>query len=369
MRQKYVFLVLGFLLLGTLVQSQDLTLTVNDLVIEQWLDGGFHLFVKKKPEIRSVLITESTRDPTMTTDQYAYRVQEWNPINGREIRLIDGQPLSSENENIFLISSTVANHPELGEVFHIFIPWLLNYGYENTRHGELYVSDGTYLNIRAFTLPYGDYRGPFKDNPFTLMVNQMAIQVPPGFYMKATEESFKAITQQGGGSLVYSKGAEDLVEKIKSILEKEEGSKIDVVVCLDTTGSMEKKINAVKADLVPMLREIIQGFDNFRIGMVLFKDYYQEYLTRILPFTNDLDRIQRDLNAITTRGGGDIPEAVHEALYDGITRFSWEAENRVMILVGDAPPHPRPKGKITEAMVFEAAAVSNIQISAILLPP
>jgi hypothetical protein len=263
----------------------------------------------------------------------------------------------------------VAYHPDFGEVFHIFIPWLLNYGYENTRHGELYVSNGTYLNLRAFALPYADYRGPFKDNPFILNVNQRVIEVPPGVYMKAAEEGFKAIAQQGGGSLVYSRGAEDVVEKIKTILKKEEGNNVDIVVCLDTTGSMEKKINAIKRDLVPMLRELTQGFDDFRIGMVLFKDYYQDYLTRIVPFTHDLDRIQRDLNAITVRGGGDIPEAVHEALYDGATRFPWEAKSRVMILIGDAPPHLRPKGRITEAMVFEAVAVRNIKVSAIVLPP
>jgi Mg-chelatase subunit ChlD len=257
----------------------------------------------------------------------------------------------------------------MGEVFHIFIPWIINFGYQNTRNGEVYVSDGTYFNIRAFSLPYGDYRGSFRDNPFTLEVIQKVPEDPPtGEYLKATEDAFKEITESGKGELIYSKGPEDLVEKIKAALEREKGKSVDIVLCLDTTNSMKNDIDAVRSRLIPMLSGIIADFSGFRIGMVLYKDYYDEYLNRVIPFTGDFSVFQKNLNAIVVRGGGDIPEAVHEALYTGATKFPWEAESRLMILIGDAPPHLRQRGKISKAMVDAEVEKNNIKVNAIILP-
>jgi Mg-chelatase subunit ChlD len=131
---------------------------------------------------------------------------------------------------------------------------------------------------------------------------------------------------------------------------------------------MKDDIAAVRTRIIPMFQEIITGFSSFRIGMVLYKDYYEEYLNKVLPFTDDFAVFQRNINSIQVRGGGDIPEAVYEALYEGAVKFPWEAESRIMILVGDAPPHPRPRGVITKEMVDEAIASNNLKVSAIILP-
>jgi hypothetical protein len=364
---KQVSLILLLCLLPLSAFSQDLSLEPGDLVIEQKTASGFHLYIRKKPGISSVLLTESTRDPSLRSDNYAYRAAEWNEVNGDEVRLIDGVPIPKEDNIHSLIDSTPEVHPQLGEAFHIFIPWLIYYGYENTRHGELYVANGTYLNIRAFYLPCGDYRGSFKDNPFILNVTQKPQEAPEGNYMKETEDAFNEIAQ-GGGYLVYSSGPSDLVDRIKTILEEEKGNTLDLVLCLDTTASMKDDIAAVRTRIIPMFRDIIADFTSFRIGMVLYKDYYEEYITKVLAFTDDFAVFQRNLNSIQVRGGGDIPEAVYEALYEGAVKFPWEAESRIMILVGDAPPHPRPRGMITKEMVDEAVASNSLKVSAIILP-
>jgi hypothetical protein len=312
-----------------------------------------------------VLITETTRDPALQSDNYAYRAAEWNPVNGDEIRLLDGRPIPRENNLFSLISSRTENHPALGEVFHIFIPWILYYGYENTRHGEVYVANGTYLNLRAFSLPYGDYRGPFMDNPFMIQATQRQYEGPPGNYSSEAASSFAQI---GSDKFLYATGPDDLVDKIKTVLEPEKGKSVDIVICLDTTESMKDDIDAVRRMLIPMLRETVNDFTDWRIGMVLYKDYNDEYLNRVIPFTQDFSLFQRNIDAIRARGGGDIPEAVYEALYEGAVQFPWEAESRVMILIGDAPPHPRQRGRISQTMVEDAVRERNIKVSAILLP-
>ena len=353
---------------GFSLPAQDLSISGDDLRIDLRPDGGFHLFVRKKPDIGSVLLTESTRDPSGLADNYAYRADEWNSINGDEIRILNGVPIPRENRIYSLISSTVVSHPELGAAFHIYIPYVLYYGYEGGRNGEVYLADGTYLNIRAFAYPYADYRGPFMDNPFELEAKQEMASPPDGLYMPETLDSFTEIARTGGGELIYSGGPEDLIALIQEALEQEKGKDLDLVICFDTTGSMRPYIDPVRRMLIPALRQRLDDFPSFRIGMVLYKDYREEYLTRVVPFTTDFEYFQRYLNSITARGGGDIPEAVYEALYDGATRFNWTADAKVMILIGDAPPHPAPRGRITKEMVDEEVAARGIKVHAIILP-
>lgn len=347
----------------------DLSITARDLRIEQRVDGGYHLFIRKKPDIASVLLTESTRDPALKADNYAYRTPEWNPINGDEIRYLNGKPISKESKIWSLIDSTAESDSEFGEAYHIYIPYILNYGYSWTRHGEIYVVDGTYLNIRAFEKPYGDYQGGFKDNPFVLRVVQKPLEGPPeGNFMKDTVHAFTEIAAAGKGELVYSTGVDDIVPKIKKVLETHQGRSVDLVLALDTTASMRDDIDSVKAMLIPMLQDIIKGFTSFRIGMVLYKDYFEEYLYKVIPFTDNFVSFQRTLNAIRVGGGRDIPEAVYEALYAACTKFFWMAEERLVILIGDAPPHPRPRGDITKEMLDQAAAEGELKINVMILP-
>jgi hypothetical protein len=373
--RKSFFLALGavlFFAAGLFAQNSpntDLSITADDLRIEQRVDGGFHLFIRKKPGIGSVLLAESTRDPSLQEDNYAYRVAEWNTVNGNETRIIDGVPLSREQRIWSIIDSTPESHPELGQAFHLYIPYLLYYGYENTRHGEVYVVDGTYFNLRTFALPYGDYRGSFLDNPYVLQVTQKPLEGPPeGNYMKDTVEAFADIASSGKGELVWSTGPADLVKKIGKILEQEKGKTVDLVLCLDTTSSMRDDIDEVRTALIPMISDLISEFSSFRIGMVMYKDYFDEYLNRVIPFTTDFAQFQRTLNAIRVGGGRDIPEAVYEALYEGAVKFPWEADSRLIILIGDAPPHPRQRGSVSKEMVDKAVAEKNLKVNAIILP-
>jgi Mg-chelatase subunit ChlD len=231
------------------------------------------------------------------------------------------------------------------------------------------VVDGTYFNIRAFQLPYADYRAAFKDNPFILKVTQKPLEGPPeGNFMKDTVDAFKEIATAGQGELVWSTGADDVVPKIKKILEEAKGKRVDLVIAFDTTSSMKDDIDSVRRMLIPMLKDILKDFASFRIGIVLYKDYFEDYLNRVVPFTEDFSKFQATLNGIRVSGGRDIPEAVHEALYEAAVKFPWEAEERLIILIGDAPPHPRQRGSISKDMVDKAVLERELKVNAIILP-
>jgi Mg-chelatase subunit ChlD len=101
---------------------------------------------------------------------------------------------------------------------------------------------------------------------------------------------------------------------------------------------------------------------------VLYRDYFEEYLTRVLPFTEDLEALQKRIDGVRVAGGRDIPEAVHEALEAAIRGYEWQADSRIIVLVGDAPPHPRPRGKVTEESVKREAKEKGIALYTIILP-
>ncbi|MDR3276768.1 MAG: VWA domain-containing protein [Treponema sp.] len=373
-------LILLLLLSSQAPNTQDLSIGAGDLLIEPGEDGGYHLYIRKKPGINSVLLTESTKDPQGKLDNYAYRAPEWNSINGDELRVLNGAPIPGEDRIYSLIDSTPETHPALGAAFHIFLPYILSYGSADTRHGEVYVAEGTWINIRAFSMPYADYRGRFQENPFVFtMVQRTPEEIPPvefppledppetpaGNYLSDAVSAFRDIA---GRDFVQATGPEDMVEKIGDLLRRGQGQRVDLVLCLDTTSSMKNSINVIKRQLMPMLKEMSAQFTDLRLGLVLYKDYYDDYLNRVIPFTRDLDVFQASLNRASASGGRDVPEAVYEALYEGAVRFPWEAEVRLMILIGDAPPHLRPQGNITKEMLDLETGLRNIRVGAILLP-
>ncbi|MDR1231183.1 MAG: VWA domain-containing protein [Spirochaetaceae bacterium] len=369
MKPSFLFAACAGVFLCTFpLAAQDLSIGAADLRVTQGADGGFHLYIRKKPDVHAVLLSESVRDPAMREDNYAYRALEWNAVNGDEIRVMDGEVIPRDRNIWSLIDSTLEPHGEFGSAFHIYIPYIINYGYPWTRNGEVYVGNGTYFNIRAFEKPYGDYSGAFRDNSFLLEVNQSPLAGPPvGNYMRDTVDAFNEIAEAGRGEAVRSIGPADIITTIGSILRKERGDTLDLVFALDTTASMRDDITEIRKNLANLLAEETRGFRSFQVGMVLYKDYGDTYITKTVPFTSDLNKFQRSLLGITTGGGRDIPEAVYEALYEA-SRFRWQAESRLVILIGDAPPHPRPRGRVTKETAAQALDAQQVKVSVIILP-
>jgi hypothetical protein len=362
------WLPLVFLVFLPSLWGEDLSIGPEDVRIDLSTEGGYHLRVRKKPEMSSILLTESTEDPLKKADTFAYRTGIYNAINGDEQRILNGQVLKREGM-YFLVDSTPTPDTEFGEAFHIFIPYILEYGYPWSRQGEVMVLDGTYLSIRAFSKPFADYTGAFKDNPFILRISQQPLEGPKeDNFMPDTVREFSKLADDTEGESIKTLGQEDMIEQIKKIVDKQKGRTLDLVIALDTTQSMHDDIPYIRKLLVPMLSERIKRFDDFRIGLVLYRDYMEEYLNRTSPFIKDLAAFQRAIDSVRVAGGRDIPEAVHEALYAGIHKFDWKAESRIIILIGDAPPHPRPRGAVTEEMVINDARTKDITLFSIILP-
>lgn len=356
--------------------AQDLSVLPEDVRIIQSPEGGYRLFIRKKPDIASVLITETTRDPAMQADNYTYRTERFNTVNGNERRILDGRFLDENPENeglYFLTDSTPSADPEFGEAFQIWIPYILQYGFPGTRHGEVQVLNGTFLNIRAFAKPYADYSGAFQDNPYRLKVTQRPVEREPeedlSIYMSDTVRTFSDLASASGGSVRYAAGPEEIVPAVREILSNEPPEGLDVVFALDATESMKNDIREIRKSIPPLLEEILPADKPWRVALVLYKDYFEDFTVKTAcGFTGDMQTFSRALKNFAVQGGRDIPEAVYEAV-DCALDLPWnENADRVVILIGDAPAHPRPRGKVTRESVEAKAAARNVRVEAIILP-
>jgi len=344
--------------------SPDLTIGTNDVRIAARNDGGYDLYVRAKPGVASILLTETTKDPAMKADNFAYRAMDYNDVNGNEIRLLNGKQLPSTSKLYSLISSTPLSDAAFGQAFHILIPPVLIYGYQWSRSGTVAVGQGTYINIRAFEKRYADYGGAFHDNPYMITISTKPISPPSE---PATVATASALQEQ----VVSPPPPKDNrpSSRITALIDTSHGQSLDLVLCLDTTASMEPYFDDIRKNLGPLLRERVSGFAHFRIGVVLYKDYWpDEYITRDYPYTSDISSIERTVKSAVVYGGGDIPEAEIEALYAAATEFEWTAEKRQVILLTDAPPHPDPRGTILFDDVVREAGAKHIEIGTLTVP-
>lgn len=369
----------------------DLVIEQGDIRLEKDSESGYHLYIRKKPNINSVILVETTKDPTGQEANYAYRAENYNPINGDEKRILNGEFLNSEYAKYSLIDSTPEKDSKFGEAFHIYIPEELSYGYPWTRNGKIPVEKGTFINVRSFEKPYADYTGSFADNPFmfNFEIKQIKTENPPvvekkiiltDSYNPTATYAFDNIAKENGGKLIYSSGPEsiiaDIMESFNAINPKD---KIDVVFCIDATGSMKDDIDILRAKLIPELREAAKQCGTIRYGLVLYRDYVDSFRFNGLPikvfeFTSDLEKFVSQLNSFSINGreGGDIPEAVYEALYGAVSYFDWASDSqKKVILIGDAEPHAKPRGttvKCTFDLVNDLATKKNILIDTIITP-
>lgn len=373
-KRKFLWIIV-VCFLSVFLEAEDLSLSKEDLLVIQNPKGGYHLYIRAKPDIKSVLLTETTKDPDLKLDNYAYRDPNYNEINGDEKRLLNGEFLLPEKKLYSLIDSTPEKNTPLGEAYHIWIPYIILYGYDWSRSGEIEVKDGTFFNIRTFAKPYGDYTGNFQDNPFTLRVTQKPVEKDPPPDLSYSDEAVKTFTDLADtteGEMIYAKGPEDILSTIKEILKKGEKDHLDLLFALDSTESMKDDVEEVRKNISSMLAETLPQYKTYRIALVLYKDYREDFLVReACVFTDNLKKFEKALYGFKVFGGRDIPEAVYEGIFLGL-RQSWRAldadVDKKLILIGDAPPHPKPRGKVTKEDVDKLAAEKGVKIYPIILP-
>lgn len=116
--------------------------------------------------------------------------------------------------------------------------------------------------------------------------------------------------------------------------------KLDLMLAIDTTGSMGDEIRYLQSELAAILNGIRArhpGLD-VRVGFVFYRDLGDDYVTNTVPLTRDFNAAQAELRQRYASGGGDYPEAMEQALIRAAGQ-PWRRDAvKSLLLVADAPP-------------------------------
>ncbi|MBP5448979.1 MAG: VWA domain-containing protein [Spirochaetales bacterium] len=190
-------------------------------------------------------------------------------------------------------------------------------------------------------------------------------------YNPAASQKFEEMSD----FIVYSKGPETIVEDILEVLDDiGDKNNLDLVFAIDATGSMKNDIETLKKDLLPALLKEFENASEVRVGLLFYRDYGDNFNYRNLPvrfyaFTENLNSFNKNLNALKIIGkeGGDIPEAVYEALIR-LNDFEFISDNRVAFLIADAPPHRKSRNGVTIHDAANAVSKNGIKLNALCVP-
>lgn len=143
---------------------------------------------------------------------------------------------------------------------------------------------------------------------------------------------------------------------------------LDIAFLLDTTGSMGDEIARLKQTIEVIHFQISQlaSEPDVRFGMVLYRDRGDEYVTRAIPFTADMEAFKSELGNVRADGGGDGPEDLQSGLRDALGQLAWRDEGvRLMFVIADAPPHLDYGQQYTYLNAMDDAARRGIKIASI----
>jgi Mg-chelatase subunit ChlD len=120
-------------------------------------------------------------------------------------------------------------------------------------------------------------------------------------------------------------------------------AKLDVLFLIDTTGSMGDEIDRLKDSVRSVAERIsaLPGNADLRLGMTVYRDRGDLFITRTFDFTGSVDLFKAALADVRAGGGGDTPEDLNAGLHQAVTSPSWRGDDAVKLifLIADAPPH------------------------------
>ena len=118
-------------------------------------------------------------------------------------------------------------------------------------------------------------------------------------------------------------------------------------------------IDAARAKVLEIAGGLVGRFSKLRLGFLGYRDLEDSEQFSILDFTSDPALVKSRLDAVAADGGGDGPENVLGAL-EQAWRFSWNAQQRILIHVADAPGHGPRGSQRTESETCRALLISGL---------
>lgn len=180
-----------------------------------------------------------------------------------------------------------------------------------------------------------------------------------GFLGNGTEAGDYYITDRMGNQLARPSAFANGVNLLTADRSCGISNEVDIAFVVDATGSMGDEIEFLKLELEDVIRNTMEQYSklSLRAASVFYRDKGDIYITRQVPFHDDLLKSLNFIKLQSAAGGGDTPEALDDALKVALDSLQWNpsARTRLLFLVLDAPPHNEAKERIQQLIVKAAA--------------
>ena len=171
------------------------------------------------------------------------------------------------------------------------------------------------------------------------------------------------VTPPGGGTertetldVARLRGETDRTIRLRTRAERPQA--LDLAVVLDVTGSMGDEHRYLTDEFENIVGQARRRYPDadLRFALVAYRDHGDQFVVRRWDFTRSEREMRARLEQLSAGGGGDMPEAMDEAL-DAMLDLDWRTGTaaRIAFLVADAPPHAE-RMDATLAAVREARA-------------
>lgn len=160
-------------------------------------------------------------------------------------------------------------------------------------------------------------------------------------------------------------GKDDPVRLALPVAKSAAAVQLDLCFLLDTTGSMGDEIARIQKTLLAITAKMrkLESKPRIRLGMVLYRDHGDEYVTRRFDFTEDAEAFDKALREVKADGGGDTPEQLNMGLYAAVEQLAWGRDAlRLCFLVADASPHMDYADDVPYVATLRSAVAKGIKV-------
>lgn len=136
----------------------------------------------------------------------------------------------------------------------------------------------------------------------------------------------------------------------------------EVAFVVDATGSMGDVHEWLSRDILRLMSALGAVSQEPRMGLTFYRDRGEAFVTRHLPLTTRGEELVTFVGQTGAQGGGDVAEAVLAGLRDALEGNRWTAgktDGKVLVLIGDAPPHAAEVAACVE--LVKAAAGKGVK--------
>ncbi len=222
------------------------------------------------------------------------------------------------------------------------------------------------------------------DPPEILITPKAALPPPPAslISLRAQGQGFQGIdipqdialvsignsSGRGGYKIGMGHGLGDGKARFVPFIAGLREAGLDVVFCVDATGSMDWVIDEVKQRIEDIIRLVRSLVPIARFGFVAYRDLDDpEFISRTQTLTYSSVKLRLFLSELSAEGGGDWFEAIDSGLADAISLSGWRiGARRLIILVGDAPVRQEKLDQVVqmvEQFSHSGGTVSTLDVS------